>query len=68
MKKFSEILGDLMKEKGISQSALSRHLGISQQTVGTYLNKGYEPSFDIMIKIAKFFCVSMDFLFGLKDY
>jgi transcriptional regulator with XRE-family HTH domain len=57
-----------MKEEGISQSALSRHLGISQQTVGTYLNKGYEPSFDILIKIAKFFSVSMDFLLGLTDY
>ena len=67
MNKFSEVLSELMKEKNISQIQLARYLNVGQQTVSKYMNHKIEPSLDTVIKIAKYFEVSTDYLLGLED-
>ena len=51
---------------GINQVELARRLGVSKQCVSNWENDNIQPSVDMLIKIAKFFSVSVDELLGLK--
>lgn len=66
-----QILGDRLKslreEKGISQEDLATALGISRLSVGNYERSIRTPEAETIIKIAKYFGVSSDYLLGLSD-
>lgn len=64
MRKFSEVLSQLRKEKNISQRALSDSLGLSHSTIGMYENGQREPNYDILERIADYFNVDMNYLLG----
>lgn len=66
MSSFSENLLELMKENNISQTQLAKVLGVKQQTVSRYIIGEREPDIDMIIKIAKYFDVSVDILFGIN--
>jgi len=52
-----------LKEKfKINQTELARKIGVSQRTVSNYLNGVTEPDFPTIIKMAKVFNVSLDYL------
>ena len=57
-------LKELRKSKGISQQRLADELCISQQSVNKYENNISFPSLDMLLKIAKYFEVSVDYLVG----
>ncbi len=59
----------LRKEKGITQEELANYVGVSAQAVSKWENGGV-PDTDLLPKIADFFSVSVDLLFGrsVTDY
>jgi len=66
--KFRIRLKELRKEKGLTQTQLAEELGFTRVNISDWEWKGMEPSFDTVIKIAKFFDVTIDYLFGVEDY
>jgi transcriptional regulator with XRE-family HTH domain len=60
-------LKELRTKKNISQQRLAIELGISQQSVNKYENHSIEPDIFLLIKIADFFGVSVDYLIGHSD-
>lgn len=51
----------------LNQVQLAEELRVSKQTVSNWENGNIQPSIDILIRIAKFFSVSTDYLLGLDD-
>ena len=65
---FAEKLKKLRKSKeGLSQAKLADALGVTQQAVGRWEKDLNMPDHDIMVKIADFFKVSIDYLEGRAD-
>ncbi len=68
-----EIIGkqiaSMRKEKGIKQEELANYVGVSIQAVSKWENGGV-PDIELLPKIADFFSVSVDSLFGrnITDY
>lgn len=62
-----DILKELRKEKGLSQLELSNKLNVTQSTIARIESEKREPSNDLMIDIANFFNVSLDYLNGLTS-
>lgn len=60
---FSATLQSLRKEKKVTQEQLSSHLGVSPQAVSKWENGSY-PEGDLLPKIADYFEVSIDYLYG----
>lgn len=67
----NNILGKRIKElrveKRISQRQLGVELGFSNQAISTWEAGQREPDCDSLVKIAKFFDTSVDYLLGLSD-
>lgn len=63
---FGDKLKQLRTDKSLSQAQLASKLNITKSMVSAYENSVRLPSYDVLYKIALFFGVSFDFLFG-KD-
>lgn len=61
---FGQNLKNLRDKKGISQNKLSTIIEISRQAIAAYEGDKREPNFEILIKIADYFNVSIDHLLG----
>lgn len=59
-------LRELRGEKGITQKELARVLNVCPQTVGYYENSVNMPTPEMLIKIADYFDVTVDYLLGLE--
>ena len=59
---FGEKLKKLRKEKGWSQDELASHAEIDGRQVSRYENDRVMPSVDVIIKMAKAYDVSIDYL------
>ena len=66
MEIFTENLKDLINESNKSLRQLAAESGVSAMQYSRYLN-GSIPTIDIILKIAKFFDCSLDYLFGLSN-
>lgn len=60
-------LRELRIEQRVSQRRLGEILGFSNQAVSTWECGLREPDCDSLIKIAKYFNVSVDYLLGLSE-
>lgn len=62
-------IASMRKEKGIKQETLANYVGVSTQAVSKWENGGV-PDTELLPKIADFFAVSIDSLFGrnITDY
>ncbi len=62
-------IASMRKEKGIKQEELAKFVGVSTQAVSKWENGGV-PDTELLPKIADFFSVSIDYLFGrsITDY
>ena len=67
MKIFGERLKELRLEKGETQEQTAKALGVSAICYLHYEKNQREPSFDLLVKIAQHFNISLDYLFGLED-
>ena len=64
---FSAILRNFRKAQNLSLDALGKEIGISNQAV-SLLEKGKRsPSFEILLALADYFNVSLDYLVGRSD-
>ena len=61
---FGDKLKKLRTDKGLSQDKLAKRLTITKSMISAYENSIRLPSYDVLIKIALFFNVSMDYFFG----
>lgn len=64
---FPTKLRNLLKARNITHTSLASHLNISRQSISQYCDGSTQPNIETIIKIAEFFNVSTDFLFGLSD-
>lgn len=60
-------LKELRKEKGISQLKLAMDLSANQNTISRYETGEREADYEMLIKIADYFNVSVDYLLGRTD-
>lgn len=60
-------LKELRKQKKISQLELAQIIGVSRSTVAMWETNNNEPDNETLIKLAKFFDVSVDYLLGRTD-
>ncbi|MBQ9790648.1 MAG: helix-turn-helix transcriptional regulator [Clostridia bacterium] len=66
MVKFSEILNELIDDKGLSLRKLARESGVTSSQLSKYL-KGLMPTIEIAVRLANYFEVTLDFLFGVES-
>lgn len=66
MKVFSKRLKELRKEKKLTQKEIAEQIGIKQNSYSDWETGKNEPNFENLIKLADFFEVSLDWLFGRK--
>ena len=63
----SKRIHELRTALGWSQVELAKRLQISKQTVSNWENDNIQPSVDMLIRIARLFGVTTDYLLGLED-
>ena len=63
----SEKIRQLRRNFNLSQVDLAAKLGVTKQCVSNWENDNILPSIDMLIKLAKFFNVSTDYLLGLSS-
>ena len=61
---FPTALRTLMEERGETQENIAKAAGKTRQTISQYVNGISEPGYDVLIKIADYFDVSIDYLLG----
>jgi len=57
----------LREERNMSQAELAKILTLTPQNI-SYFEKGREPNYKILIQIADFFQVTVDYLLGSSDF
>ena len=60
-------LKKLRKARSISQGDLAHQLNVSRQTINSIENGKFDPSLTLTIGLIKFFKVSLEEIFILKD-
>ena len=60
-------ISELRTALGWSQVDLAKKLGVAKQTVSNWENENIQPSIEMLIRLAKLFGVSADYLLGLDE-
>lgn len=60
-------LRDLREDADLTQDKLVQKLGMHKTTYTNYEQGKREPPFDFIIKIAKFYNISIDYIAGLTN-
>ncbi len=60
-------LKELRLENGVTQQQLSEMLNIKQNTYSQYENASRQIPIDILVKLAKYYEVSVDYILNLTD-
>lgn len=64
---FGDTIKSLRLSNNLSQVQLAQNLDVSKQTVSNWENNNILPSIEMLVKIAKYFSVSTDFLLELNS-
>lgn len=67
MRQFAEKLKMLRAEKSLSQVQLAEEFGVDKSTIAKYETGERSPDLETLVRLARFFNVSTDFLLGLED-
>jgi len=67
MASFTDRLKELRKEKNLKQTDMATYLGFNIRTYQDYEYGNVIPNALMLIKLAEYFSVSVDFLLGLSD-
>ena len=62
-----EVIKKLRTAHNLSQVQLANGLNVSKQTVSNWENNNILPSIEMLVKTARFFSVSTDYLLELND-
>ncbi len=68
LSKFSETLAELMNIQSLTATSLARILSIDRSSISKYLRKEVLPTLNYAVKIADYFCCSLDYLLGMTDF
>lgn len=60
-------LKELRKQKNLPAHAVAEAVGVKRRVYVHYEAESRKPSFDVLIKLADFFDVSLDYLVGRSD-
>ena len=63
---FGVILKETRLEKGLSQSKLGTLVGLSKAVISKYENSVSYPPYNVLIRFARVFNVSTDYLLGVE--
>lgn len=63
---FSIRLENLLEEENMTQRQLALDLHIASSTINGYVKNHREPDFKMLIRLARYFNVSTDYLLGLS--
>lgn len=64
---FSERIKELRSSKGLTMEKLGKDIGSTRATICNFENGQRKPSLDMLIKLADYFDVSIDYLVGRTD-
>ena len=64
---FRERLQKRRLKKGVSQTTVAQHLNITRQAYNHYETGQRQPTQEVLIKLADYFGVSVDYLLGRTD-
>jgi len=64
---FSSILKELRTRNGVSQSKLSKSIGVSAGNISDWESDRSKPGYSALVEIARFFGVSADYLLELDS-
>ena len=65
--KLGKQLKEIREYNNLSQRKLANDLGVTQACIGKWETGDREPSLDDLIKVAKYFGVTTDYMLGLED-
>lgn len=60
-------INELRISRGWNQVQLAQKLSITKQTVSNWENENIQPSIEMLVRLAKLFGVSADYLLGLNE-
>lgn len=60
-------INELRLALGWSQVELARRLQVSKQTVSNWENDNIQPSIEMLVRLAKLFGVTTDYMLGLEN-
>ena len=60
-------LKDLRAERGLPQDVFASCLGVKRSTLSMYEADKRNPSYTVLIRLARYFEVTTDYLLGLTD-
>ena len=63
----AERLALLRRERDMTQKEVGQELGISLNSYQRYETNEREPTAPVLVQMAKFYNVSLDYLVGMKD-
>lgn len=64
----NERIKELRTSRGLTQVDLAKELNVSKQCISNWENNNIQPSVDMLVKIAKHFSVSTDYLLGIDNH
>lgn len=64
---FGERLKELRKRSSLSQEQLAQRLGVTKGMVSSYETSMRMPSYAVLLKIARLFHVTTDYLLGMTE-
>ncbi|MBR5223284.1 MAG: helix-turn-helix transcriptional regulator [Clostridia bacterium] len=67
MREFSEIAKELRESKHLTQTQLAERMWVKKSIISAYETDARPPSLDLLIKYAKEFNVSTDYLLGIES-
>jgi transcriptional regulator with XRE-family HTH domain len=62
--KFAENLGNLRRERGLSQRQVAGELGISQALLSHYETDAREPRLEFVVRVSEYYSVTTDYILG----
>ena len=68
MRDFSEIANELRLSKNLTQTQLAERMWVKKSIISAYETDARPPSLDMLIKYAKEFNVTTDYLLGLQEH
>lgn len=63
---FSIRLENLLEEEDLTQKQLALDLHIASSTINGYVKNNREPDFSMLVRLARYFDVSTDYLLGIS--
>ena len=64
---FKDILKDFLIDRGLTQVAFAKEIGVKKSQVSEWLKGKAKPGYDILKSMAIAFDVSADYFLGIKD-